>query len=55
VNALRARHQAEGLTLSPQTARPLWRGERFDLGYAIDVLRPQVRRDDGCPPSAPDP
>jgi hypothetical protein len=43
VGALRARHRAGGLTLSPSTARPLWYGERLDLGYAIDVLRPRAK------------
>jgi hypothetical protein len=40
VGALRTRHRAEELTLDARTARPLWYGERLDLGYAIDVLRP---------------
>jgi hypothetical protein len=42
VGALRARHQAARLTLDARTARPLWYGERLDLGYAIDVLRPRA-------------
>jgi hypothetical protein len=40
VVALRARHEAEGLRLDPSTATPDWFGERFDVGYAIDVLHP---------------
>jgi hypothetical protein len=42
VSALRARNEAEGLSLHPRTAMPLWRGERLDLGYAIDVLHPRA-------------
>jgi 5-methylcytosine-specific restriction endonuclease McrA len=38
--ALRARHAAQGLRLHPRTACPGWLGERLDLGWAIDVLRP---------------
>jgi hypothetical protein len=42
VTALRARHEQNGLVLHPQTAIPDWRGEPFDLGYAIDVLHPRA-------------
>jgi hypothetical protein len=42
VGALRARNEAEGLSLHPRTAMPLWLGERLDLGYAIDVLHPRA-------------
>jgi len=44
VAVLRARHEQNGLVLHPQTAIPDWRGESFDLGYAIDVLHPRARR-----------
>ena len=41
VNELRARHEAAGLVLGPRTAMPGWRGERFSVVYAIDVLHPR--------------
>jgi 5-methylcytosine-specific restriction endonuclease McrA len=44
VNALRARHDAEGLVLHARTATPGWLGERLDVGWAIDVLHPLARR-----------
>jgi Domain of unknown function (DUF222)/HNH endonuclease len=37
---LRALNDAKGLALHSRTAMPLWLGERLDVGYAIDVLRP---------------
>ena len=40
VQALRARHDAEGLRLHARTACPSWLGERLDVGWAIDVLHP---------------
>jgi hypothetical protein len=40
VGELRARHEAAGLHLDASTATPDWFGERFDVGYAIDVLHP---------------
>ena len=43
VAALRARHEQNGLALHARTAIPDWRGEPFDLGYAIDVLHPRAR------------
>jgi hypothetical protein len=42
--ALRARHTAEGLHAHARTAMPGWRGERLDVGYAIDVLHPLATR-----------
>ena len=42
VTELRARHDAEGLRIGPRTAHPDWLGERFDLGWAIDVLHPRA-------------
>ena len=41
VAALRARHAQAGLHITARTGLPLWLGERLDLGWAIDVLRPQ--------------
>ena len=43
VNALRARHEAEGLIFHAHTATPGWLGEPLDVGYAIDVLHPLAR------------
>lgn len=28
-----------GIVIGPKTALPQWRGEPFNVGYAIDVLR----------------
>ena len=47
VEALRARHEAQGLRLHAWTACPLWLGERLDLGWAIDVLHPLAARGAG--------
>ena len=43
VEALRARHGAQGLRLHAKTTCPAWLGERLDLGWAIDVLHPLGR------------
>jgi 5-methylcytosine-specific restriction endonuclease McrA len=43
VNALRARHDAEGLQLDERTTIPGWLGEHLDVGWAIDVLHPLAR------------
>ena len=40
VQALRANHEALGLSLHARTATPRWLGERLDVGWAIDVLHP---------------
>jgi len=40
VQALRARHEAQGLRLHARTATPGWLGEPLDVGWAIDVLHP---------------
>ncbi len=40
VQALRARHDAQGLRLHARTACPSWLGERLDVGWAIGVLHP---------------
>ncbi len=54
VEALRARHEAEGLRLHARTACPSWLGERLDLGWAISVLHPLAnpRRANGMIASA---
>jgi 5-methylcytosine-specific restriction endonuclease McrA len=44
VAVLRARHSKQGLRIGPHTAHPGWAGERLDLGWAIDVLRPRAAR-----------
>lgn len=40
VHVLRAGHEAGGLCLDEHTACAGWRGERLDVGWAIDVLHP---------------
>jgi hypothetical protein len=50
VQALRARHDTQGLRLHARTACPLWLGERLDLGWAIDVLHPLATRGAGSRP-----
>ena len=40
VQALRARHDAQGLRIHPRTATPGWLGERLNVGWAIDVMHP---------------
>ena len=47
VQALRARHDTQGLRLHARTACPQWLGERLDLGWAIDVLHPLATRGAG--------
>jgi hypothetical protein len=42
--ALRARHEGQGLRLHARTACPTWRGERLDVRWAIDVLHPLATR-----------
>src|SRR5437764_2511995 len=43
VQAIRARHEAEGLVLHARTATPGWLVEPLDVGWAIDVLHPLAR------------
>ncbi len=50
VQALRARHDAQGLRLDARTAMPGWLGERLDVGWAIDVLHPSAAQSVGAPP-----
>src|SRR5881296_2969755 len=45
--ALKTRHDAQGLRLHARTACPTWRGERLDVGWAIDVLHPLAARGEG--------
>jgi hypothetical protein len=40
VQALRRRNAAAGVHPDAETSRPSWQGERLDVGYAIDALRP---------------
>jgi len=40
IEALWARHRAQGLTLHARTPTLSWLGERLDLGWALDVLHP---------------
>jgi hypothetical protein len=40
VGDLVAEQRAAGLTLHARTACPIWYGERVDVAYALDVLRP---------------
>jgi len=44
VDALRARHAAQGLRLHARTGCAGWLGERLDVGWALDVLHPLARR-----------
>jgi 5-methylcytosine-specific restriction endonuclease McrA len=44
IQALRARHAAQGLRLHARTTCPGWLGEPLDLGWAIDVLHPLATR-----------
>ena len=46
VELLRAMNEAAGLELDPHTSTPLWKGERLDVAYAIDVLHPLATRCD---------
>jgi len=38
---IRAQNETRGVQIHPRTAMPSWPGDRLDLGYAIDVLRPR--------------
>jgi len=55
VQALRARHEVQGLRLHARTAIPVWLGDRLDVGWAIDVLHPlaQASRCQDPPASEP--
>ncbi len=43
-DVLRARHEAQGLSIDARTSTPGWLGERLDVGWAIDVLHPLAAR-----------
>jgi Domain of unknown function (DUF222)/HNH endonuclease len=43
VAVIRAQHEEHGFALHARSTMPLWRGERLDVGYAIDVLHPLAR------------
>lgn len=40
VEAIRACHAAQGLSIDARTGRSAWLGERLDLGWTLEVLRP---------------
>lgn len=40
ITLVRARNEAAGVTIDARTSMPGWLGERLDVVYAIDVLRP---------------
>ena len=40
IDELKAGNVAIGLGLDASTMTPGWRGERLDVGWAIDVLHP---------------
>ena len=40
VGTVRTDNDVAGIVVSAWTAAPTWRGERLDVGYAIDVLHP---------------
>jgi 5-methylcytosine-specific restriction endonuclease McrA len=42
VQTLQVGHAARGVHLRARTGCPSWLGERLDLGWAIDVLRPKL-------------
>jgi hypothetical protein len=44
VEALQAEHAAQGLQIHARTGIAGWRGERLDVGWAIDVLHPLATR-----------
>ena len=55
VEALRARHDSQGLHIGPRTGCPSWLGEGLNVGWAIDVLHPLAQGARPCPPSEPGP
>jgi 5-methylcytosine-specific restriction endonuclease McrA len=44
IDEVRKENEANGLQIDPQTLKPLWSGETFDLGWVIDVLHPKANR-----------
>jgi 5-methylcytosine-specific restriction endonuclease McrA len=51
---LRARHEADGLSLDAHTATPGWFGEPLDVGWAIDVLHPLATNEMSPPAPLPE-
>ncbi len=49
VQILRARNETAGLRLHARTTRPLWLGEKLDLGWALGVLHPLANRSRSSP------
>ena len=43
VDTIRVHNDTAGIVVNSWTATPGWRGERLDVGYAIDVLHPRAR------------
>jgi hypothetical protein len=43
VGTVRTDNDRAGIVMSAWTATPTWRGERLDVGYAIDVLHPLAK------------
>jgi Domain of unknown function (DUF222)/HNH endonuclease len=54
VGILRARHEADGLSLDAHTATPGWFRERLDVGWAIDVLHPLATHELSPPAPLPE-
>jgi len=50
VEALRARHDSQGVRIDARTGCPSWLGEGLNVGWAIDVLHPLAQRSRPCPP-----
>jgi 5-methylcytosine-specific restriction endonuclease McrA len=53
VEALRARHDSQGLRIDARTACAGWLGERLNVVWAIDVLHPLAQRARPSPASLP--
>jgi len=51
VEALRARHDSQGVRIDARTGCPSWLGEGLNVGWAIDVLHPLAQGARPCPPS----
>jgi uncharacterized protein DUF222/HNH endonuclease len=50
VKTLHAQHEGQGLSLHSRTLRPVWLGERINVGWAIDVLHPLANPSAGARP-----
>ena len=55
VGEVQAANASNGVQVDPHTLKPIWSGEPFDLGWAIDVLHPRANplTDRAAPPSQP--